>query len=89
MFARSPVDPLRTLVVADDDEDGRAVAARLGAEFAAGLAICDQPEQAHVHVQSHRPHVVVLALASLQAVDMASRFCSLPRRLGRRRPPRT
>jgi len=69
MFARSPVDPLRTLVVADDDEDGRAVAARLGAEFAAGLAICDQPEQAHVHVQSHRPHVVVLALASLQAVE--------------------
>ena len=69
MSARSPVDPLRTLIVADDDEDGRAVATRIGAEFAAGLAICDQPEQAHVHVQSHRPHVVVLALASLQAVE--------------------
>ena len=69
MLARSPFDPLRTLVVADDSEDGRAVAERLGAEFAAGLAICDQPEQAHVHVQSHRPHVVVLALASLQAVE--------------------
>jgi CheY-like chemotaxis protein len=69
MRPHSPFDPLRTLVVADDAEDGRAVAARLGPEFVAGLAICDQPEQAHVHVQSHRPHVVVLALASLQAVE--------------------
>jgi len=69
MRPRSPLDPLRTLVVADDEEDGRSVAARLGAEFAPGLAVCAQPEQAHVHVQSHRPHVVVLALASLQAVE--------------------
>jgi CheY-like chemotaxis protein len=69
MLARSPFDPLRTLIVADDDESGRDVAARLGAEFATGLAICAQPEQAHVRVQSHRPHVVVLALGSLQAAE--------------------
>jgi CheY-like chemotaxis protein len=69
MFARSPFDPLRTLVVADDDESGRAVAARLGAEFAPGLTVCGQPEQAHVQAQSHRPHVVVLALGSLEAVE--------------------
>jgi CheY-like chemotaxis protein len=69
MRPRSPFDPLRTLVVADDDESGRAVATRLGAVFAPGLAICDQPEQAHVQVQSHQPHVVVLALGSLQAAE--------------------
>jgi CheY-like chemotaxis protein len=69
MRPRSPVDPLRTLVVADDDESGREVAARLGAEFATGLVICDRPEQAHVQVQSHRPHVVVLTLGSLQAAE--------------------
>jgi CheY-like chemotaxis protein len=67
--SRSPADPLRTLVVADDDDSGRGVATRLGAEFAAGLRLCARPEQALAQVQSHRPDVVVLALGSLEAVE--------------------
>jgi CheY-like chemotaxis protein len=66
---RSPADPLRTLIVVDDDDSGRGVAARLGAEFAAGLRTCARPEQALAQVQSHRPDVVVLALGSLEAVE--------------------
>ncbi len=70
MRPRPPADPLRTLVVADDDESGREVAARLGAGVRApDWRSATEPEQAHVQVQSHRPHVVVLALGSLQAAE--------------------
>jgi CheY-like chemotaxis protein len=69
MTARSPADPLRTLIVADDDESGQTVAASLGSDLAAGVHICADPEQAHVQVESHRPHVVVLALGSLSVVE--------------------
>jgi CheY-like chemotaxis protein len=69
MTPPSPADPLRILLVVDDEESGRAIAARLGGEFAAGLRISTRPEQALVQVQSHRPDVVVLAFAALDAVE--------------------
>jgi CheY-like chemotaxis protein len=69
MITRSSTDPLRILLVADDEASGSSVAARLGAEFGAGLRTCVRPEEGPAQVQAYRPDVVVLALASLEAAE--------------------
>jgi DNA-binding response OmpR family regulator len=69
MVTRSSPDPLRILLVADDDAAGSTVTARLGADHAAGLRVCVRPEEGPAQVQSYRPDVVILALASLDAIE--------------------
>ena len=64
-----PTDPLRILVVVDEEDVGRAVALRLGSEFAAALRTSLRPEQAVAQAHAHRAEVVVLALASLDDVE--------------------
>ncbi|HEV7575291.1 MAG TPA: response regulator [Caldimonas sp.] len=65
----SPSNPLRLLVVVENEDDGRAVASRLGAEFAAGVRTSLRPDQAVLQAYAHRAEVVVLGLASIDAVE--------------------
>jgi len=62
-------DPPRTLVVADGEEIGRAVAVLLGGDLAAGVRTCLRPDHAVAQAQAHRAEVIVLALPSLAAVE--------------------
>jgi CheY-like chemotaxis protein len=64
-----PADPLRILLVVDDEQVARAVAASLGDEFAAGLRTCLHPEQSARQALSHRARLVVLALATIEASE--------------------
>jgi len=64
-----PSDPLRILLVVDDDEVARTVAASLGAGFSAGLWTCQRPEQAVQQAHAHHAAVVVIALRSIEAVE--------------------
>ena len=63
------VDPLRILLVADGEEIGRAVAALLAGDLAAGVRSCLRPDHAPAQAAAHRPEVVVLALQSLVLVE--------------------
>ena len=67
MSALASLDPLRILLVADDDESGRAITALLGTGFAAGVRLCARPEQTLALARSHRAAAVVLGLSSLDA----------------------
>ena len=73
MTTRSSTDPLRILVIADDEASGNSVAARLGTDYAAGLRVCVRPDDGPAQAQSYRPDVVVLALASLDAIERSAR----------------
>jgi len=64
-----PADPFRILLVVDNDEVARGVAASLGAEFAGGLRTCTKPDQAKAQARSHRAQAVVLALETLDAAE--------------------
>jgi len=64
-----PADPFRILLVVDNDEIARGVAASLGLEFAGGLRTCMKPEQAKAQARSHRAQAVVLALETLDAAE--------------------
>ena len=64
-----PADPFRILLVVDDDEVARGVAAALGPEFAGGLRTCMKPDQVKAQARSHRAQTIVLALESLDAVE--------------------
>ena len=65
----SPAGAPRTLLVAEDDDTGRAIADQLGAEFASTLRLCPRPDHTLREVETHRPDVIVFALASLEAVE--------------------
>jgi len=69
MSSAWPADPFRILLVVDDDEIARGLAASLGPEFAGGLRTCMKPEQAKAQARSHRAQAVVLALESLDAAE--------------------
>ena len=62
-------DPPRVLVVADGEESGRAVAALLGGDLAAGVRTSLRPDQAAAHARAHRAEVIVLAQRSLVEVE--------------------
>lgn len=64
-----PADPFRILLVVDNDEVARGVAASLGTEFAGGLRTSARPDQAAAQARSHRAQAVVLALESLVDVE--------------------
>ncbi len=68
MPTSTPAAP-RTLIVAEDEESGRAIADQLGAEFEPTLHLCSRPDHVLREVEAHRPDVVVFALASLEAVE--------------------
>ena len=62
-----PADPFRILLVVDNDEIARGVAASLGAEFAGGLRTCMKPDQAKPQSRSHRAHQrLAVALSALR-----------------------
>ena len=63
------VDAPRVLVVADGEESGRAAAALLSGELAAGVRTCLRPDHALAQAQAHRAEVIVLALPSLALVE--------------------
>lgn len=68
---RAPASaPPGILLVAEDDASGRALAGHLGAEFEAALRICARPDRTAQEVESHRPGVVVFALASIEAAEL-------------------
>lgn len=68
---RAPASaPPGILLIAEDDESGRALAVQLGAEFEAALRICVRPDRTAQEVESHRPSVVVFALASIEATEL-------------------
>jgi len=69
MSSAWPADPFRILLVVDDDEIARGVAASLGPEFAGGLRTCMKPDQAKTQARSHRAQAIVLALASLDDAE--------------------
>jgi CheY-like chemotaxis protein len=64
-----PADPFRILLVVDDDEVARGVAASLGPEFAGGLRTCMKPDQVKAQARSHRAQAIVIALESLDAAE--------------------
>jgi CheY-like chemotaxis protein len=64
-----PADPFRILLVVDNDEIARGVAASLGAEFAGGLRTCMKLDQLKAQARSHRAQAIVLALDSLDASE--------------------
>ena len=64
-----PADPFRILLVVDNDEIARGVAASLGPEFAGGLRTCMKPDQVKAQARSHRAQAVILALESLDAAE--------------------
>ena len=63
------VDPPRVLVVADGEESGRAVAALLGGDLAAGVRTTLHPDQAAAQARAHRAEVIVLAQRSLVEIE--------------------
>ncbi len=69
MSSAWPADPFRILLVVDNDEIARGVAASLGPEFAGGLRTCMKPDQAKPQSRSHRAQAVVLALETLEAAE--------------------
>lgn len=64
-----PADPFRILLVVDNDEVARGVAASLGPEFAGGLRTCMKLDQVKAQMRSHRAQAIVLALDSLDASE--------------------
>ena len=69
MSSAWPADPFRILLVVDNDEVARGVAASLGPEFAGGLRTCMNPDQARTQARSHRAQAIILALESLDAAE--------------------
>ncbi len=69
MSSAWPADPFRILLVVDNDEIARGVAASLGPEFAGGLRTCMKPDQVKAQARSHRAQAVILALESLDAAE--------------------
>jgi CheY-like chemotaxis protein len=64
-----PADPFRILLVVDNDEIARGVAASLGAEFAGGLRTCMKLDQLKAQARSHRAQAIVLGLESIDAIE--------------------
>jgi CheY-like chemotaxis protein len=64
-----PADPFRILLVVDNDEIARGVAACLGPEFAGGLRTCMKLDQLKSQARSHRAQAIVLALESIDAAE--------------------
>lgn len=73
-----PADPFRILLVVDDAEVARGVAAGLGPEFAGGLRTCMNPEQARTQARSHRAQAIVIALESLDAGERVAQAFAVP-----------
>ena len=61
MSSAWPADPFRILLVVDNDEIARGVAACLGPEFAGGLRTCMKLDQLKSQARSHRAQAIVLA----------------------------
>ena len=68
-----PADPFRILLVVDNDEIARGVAASLGPEFAGGLRTCMKPDQVKAQMRSHRAQAIVIALESIDDAERAAR----------------
>jgi CheY-like chemotaxis protein len=64
-----PADPFRVLLVVDNDEVARSVAACLGPEFAGGLRTCTKLDHLKAQARSHRAQAIVLALESIDAAE--------------------
>jgi CheY-like chemotaxis protein len=64
-----PADPFRILLVVDNDEIARGVAACLGPEFAGGLRTCMKLDPLKSQARSHRAQAIVLALESIDAAE--------------------
>jgi len=64
-----PADPFRILLVVDNDEVARGVAASLGPEFAGGLRTSMTPDRAKTQARSHRAQAVVIALETIDAAE--------------------
>jgi CheY-like chemotaxis protein len=69
MSIPSPANPLRLLVVVENDDASRAVAARLAGEFTAGVRTSLRPDQAVLHAHAHRAEMVVLGLESIDDAE--------------------
>lgn len=74
------------LLVAEDEESGRAIATQLGAEFAQTLHLCTRPDHTLREVEARRPDVIVFALASVEAVELHAFALQAPGSGGRDRP---
>jgi len=72
MSSAWPADPFRILLVVDNDEVARGVAASLGPEFAGGLRTCMKPDQVKAQARSHRAQALILALESLDGVEQVA-----------------
>jgi CheY-like chemotaxis protein len=67
-----PSDPPRVLVVADGEESGRAAAALLNGDLAAGVRVCVRPDHAAAQTRAGRAEIVVLALPSLALIEQGA-----------------
>jgi two-component system alkaline phosphatase synthesis response regulator PhoP len=76
----------RTLLVAEDEDSGRAIASQLGAEFESTLRLCARPDHTLREVEAHRPDVVVFALASIEAVELHALALQAPGSTAQERP---
>ncbi len=86
MPTATPAGTPRTLLVAEDEDTGRAIAEQLGAEFAPTLHLCPRPDHALREVEAHRPDVIVFALASLEAVEQQALALQPPGTSAQNRP---
>ena len=66
----TPSDEPRVLLVAEDEDSGRAIAGQLGTEPGETLHLCTRPDHTLREVETHRPDVIVFALASVEAVEL-------------------
>ena len=69
-----PADPFRILLVVDNDEIARGVAASLGPDFAGGLRTCMKPDQVKAQTRSHRAQAIIIALESLDDAEQIAQI---------------
>ena len=82
----TPSDEPRVLLVAEDEDSGRAIASQLGAAFESTLHLCARPDHTLREVEKHRPDVIVFALASVEAVELHALALQAPGSTAAHRP---